>query len=511
MLAPARNHASMRRLGAAAAAACAVALIALVAAGTASAGAKTFSLGFDSVPSSLLGQTKDAGADVVRIDVNWDEISPAPPVNPTDPADPTYNFGPLDDQIQAAAATGGLRIMLTVARAPAWAAGSDRPPDTYAGVWKPNPEALGAFAQALAKRYSGTFTPLGELNPLPQIRVFEAWNEPNLGDWLSPQYEKKKNLSVEQYRRMLNAFYEGVHAVDDGAQVIGGSTGPFGETPTNDTPYAFRTRPLLFARDLLCLDRKLEKTKCKTKAKFDIYAHHPINIYGGPRVKSLNNDDLSAAIEATRLKKVVHAAEKHHTLGTGGSHPLWATEMWWESDPPDTKRGFPLADQARYYEESFYLLSRAGFDTSVVFQFIDSPTGPDDDGHQSGVLFDDHTPKPSYTAVRFPFVTDRLARKKVRVWSVPPLDGTLEIQERHGKSADFKTIERVQSQAGAIVQKNIKMKGRGDLRGVIGGETSLAWFQTTNNEPGLRIDPAAPTPALRGGVPGPLEPYAAAP
>ena len=499
MLAPARHRAS--RIRAVAAAAVAAALIALAGASPAGA-AKSFSLGFDSVPQNRIGQTKEAGAEIIRIDVNWDDTAPSRPVNPADPADPTYNWGAVDNAVRAATAEGGLRIMLTVARAPVWAQGADRPGNADVGVWKPDPAALGQFAEALAKRYSGSYQPITELSPLPRVDAFEAWNEPNLGDWLSPQYKGKKPVAIERYRKMLNAFYEGVHRAQPDAQVIGGSTGPFGDTPPN----AFRTRPLLFTRELFCLSKKLRKTKCKNPVKFDIWSHHPINIHGGPRRPSLNRDDLSSAVDTRRLEKALDAAEKRKTLGTKGNHPMWATEIWWETNPPDNRYGISLVEQARYYQESFYLLHKAGFDTTVVFQFIDSPVGPQGwEYHQSGVLFEDGSPKPSFTAARFPFVTDRLSKKKIRVWSVPPVSGRLEIQESSGKNKDFRKIDSIPAQAGRIAQTKVKVKGRADMRGVVGAETSLEFFQPKTQEAKARETALAPR--SQAVLPPSLAPY----
>ena len=51
--------------------------------------------------------------------------------------------------------------------APAWAEGPRRPSNAPRGTWRPDPVALGQFAEAAARRY-------------PQIRHWQVWNEPNL-------------------------------------------------------------------------------------------------------------------------------------------------------------------------------------------------------------------------------------------------------------------------------------------------------------------------------------------
>ena len=45
----------------------------------------------------------------------------------------------------------------------------------------------GAFCRAVATRYSGSFVPPGADAPLPRVKSFTVWNEPNRGQFLEPQ------------------------------------------------------------------------------------------------------------------------------------------------------------------------------------------------------------------------------------------------------------------------------------------------------------------------------------
>ena len=73
---------------------------------------------------------------------------------------------------------------------------------------------FGQFAEAVATRYSGTFaTPA--LGTLPRVGYLEAWNEPNLSDYLTPQYTKKSTFAGDYYRGMVNAFSAGVGALGE--------------------------------------------------------------------------------------------------------------------------------------------------------------------------------------------------------------------------------------------------------------------------------------------------------
>ena len=56
-------------------------------------------------------------------------------------------------------------------------------------IWAPDPGAYGRFAVAVARRYSGQFTdPLNAGTDLPRVRLYQAWNEPNLPLFLQPQW-----------------------------------------------------------------------------------------------------------------------------------------------------------------------------------------------------------------------------------------------------------------------------------------------------------------------------------
>ena len=129
----------------------------------------------------------------------------------------------------------GQRPILMILGAPDWAEGRKRSSDAPAGSWKPNPRDVADFGTAIAKRYSGGF------QSLPRVRDYMLWNEPNLPQFLSPQFKGKKPQSAAHYRKMLNAFYGAVHKVSKRNNVVTGGTAPYGGGPSfGDTT----TRPL---------------------------------------------------------------------------------------------------------------------------------------------------------------------------------------------------------------------------------------------------------------------------
>ena len=294
----------------------------------------------------------------------------------------------------------GLDVLFTVYRAPGFAEGPNRPPvnqQAPQGSWKIEPAELGDFATALATRYSGKFTPLGELTPLPKVRDYEAWNEANLWVYLGPQYEGKESYAVERYREMLNSFSKAIKGVDSSFRVVLGGLAPYGDEPGD-----IRTRPITFLRDLFCLKRSLKPRKCPDPAQFDILGVHPINLSGGPTRSAIDDDDASSA-DVPNLVKVLRAAEKAGTVD--GRHAIWATEFWWQSAPDGPDKAIPgLAKHGRWIEQALYLFWKAGASVAINYLLTDDPPPNYEDSLQTGVFLADGTPKPAATAFRFPFV-----------------------------------------------------------------------------------------------------------
>ena len=226
--------------------------------------------------------------------------------------------------------------------------------------------------RAVAARYSGGFDPPGPAPTLPAVQALQVWNEPNLSGQLSPQYEGTTAISPGYYREMLNASYAAVKAVDPQMLVVTAGTAPYGDPPGGN-----RVRPVEFWQQTLCATAGKKKHKKKRRGKrvakaagcqanFDVLAHHPINtsadrVSGGPRQHAINSEDASSA-DLDRVVRVLRAAERAGTV-LPGPHPLWATEMWWDSDPP-TSPGSPPGRQARWIEDALYQAWKDG--ASVV-------------------------------------------------------------------------------------------------------------------------------------------------
>jgi hypothetical protein len=440
--------------------------------------------------AAWMDRTVQARGGLVRLSVGWAYAAPTRPLDPTNPGSASYDFSSIDGPVRDAAARG-LKVLLTVNVAPTWAEGAGRPASADPGVWKVNPSDLADFMQAVAARYSGNFAPVGQ-PPLPAVDAIEVWNEPNSSDWIEPQFEGKRAVSPDAYRQMLNASYKAIKQVNPRIQVVAAGTAPYGDPPGGPYPGGDqRVQPVQFWQQVLCVQPKKVKKKgkkgkkpakkkyvraknCSGQVSLDIFAHHAIDNTGrGPLASGPRSGDVSTP-DLGRLVPIFRAAEKLGTA-TGGKHPVWVTEFWWDSKPPNPV-GAPLLTQARWIEQSLYLFWKAGASLAINFQIGDSAARPDvHAGLQSGVYFADGRPKPSLTAVQFPFVTERLDASKLRAWGQSPEAGKLLIQRQQGSR--WITVKKLQVGKDAIFDTTLRLRGKQQLRATVGGSTSVVWRQ----------------------------------
>jgi hypothetical protein len=338
-------------------------------------------------------RSRDAGATAVRLVLDWSSVGPdgarAPAgFNPTNPADPAYRWASFDRQV-VLAASHRLKPIVSVIKAPAWAQGAGSGPS---GTLRPDPLEFGRFARAAALRYSGRF------EMLPAVRHWQAWNEPNLVSFLSPQRVDGKAISPDLYREMLNSFASAVKSVDPRNVVVAGGLAPF--TPTN--PEA-GVGPLAFMRAMLCLSKRLTRT-CGHRSRFDIWAHHPYTS-GGPTRHAVNPDDVSLG-DLPKVRSLLRAAHRAGRIVSRGPPDFWVTEFSWDTKPPDP-RGVPASLHARWVAEGLYHMWQNKVTLVAWFLLQDEPLGTS--FFQSGLYyrgssFQTARPKPALRAFRFPFV-----------------------------------------------------------------------------------------------------------
>ena len=417
------------------------------------------------------------GAEIIRVNLIWSQVAPAvPPPSfvPSDPSSPAYNWTSVDATVRDLA-SHGLEVLLNIWGAPTWAQDSSPPPGTTPGSWQPDPTQFASFATAAALRYDGHFPdPLHPGAFLPRVRSWQPWNEPNLAIYLSPQWTSTTAgwapASPVIYRQLLNAFYAAVKRVSSQNFVVTAGTAPYGDPPGGQ-----RMSPVAFDRALFCLedDAALTPLSCPNPPHLDALSHHPYGI-GGPLWHALEPDD-AAVPDVYKIARVLHQAERvGHVKGAASPH-LWVTEISWDSSPPDPG-GVPIGRQARWLEQSLYVLWRQGVSTVLWLQIVDAPPIPNyGSTYQAGLYYLNGTPKPAAQAFRFPFVTRRLNRGHIQAWGLAPHTGKLTIEQL--RAGRWLVLRRLVARSGQVFAIDLPVRGRAVLRAQADPETSLTWTQ----------------------------------
>lgn len=436
----------------------------------------SFQSGAAPVRERWLGRAREAGAQLAMLNAVWASIAPhsrPEGFDPANPADPAYDWGALDEAVRSAVAQG-LEPVVDVDFAPSWAEGPGRPGFALAppGSWLPSAPQLGLFAQALARRYSGGFVDpaAAGAGPLPRVRYFQVWAEQNLSVHLTPLWRGKRMVAPAHYRAMLNAAYAGIHTASPGAKVIVGGLAPYGDARAG----ASRIPPVWFWRSLLCLrGARLKPTACPEPAHFDIAAHNPIDVFG-PTVGAISPLDVSIP-DVGRLTRIVSRAVATRRALPARRKPFWATEIWWDSRPPDP-RGVPVARQARYLTQSLFELWRQGVGAVIWWYLRDQAPGAAGYAatQQSGLLYRNGFAKPSFRAFRFPFLAQRRRGGGAIVWGRAPQPGRLTIERRRPRG--WAPIGDAGAGLDRIFFARLRLPpGRLVLRAREGAETSRSW------------------------------------
>jgi hypothetical protein len=412
-----------------------------------------------SVRDLWMQRTVDVGAQYVRINVPWFQIAPTKPLLPVNPEDSAYDWDAVDGAVTSADAAG-LRVVFTVYGAPPWAHPSDVPSGVRPEAWKPSASDFGKFAQALATRYSVPSL----TDPTPPVRWYEVWNEPNLKAYIAPQFKGKKPMSPTIYSRLLNAAYTSIKQVAPTAQVISAGTAPYGRAPGGE-----KMHPITFLQSLFCVQGV---KPCAPKPRMDIIAAHPIDRKQPPTHSAPNKLDVVVP-DLGRIRKVIRAAQTAHTAPK--PLPLWVTEFWWETNPPDSNLGVPPMKQAQNIEYGLYSFWKQGVPVAINLQMRDAKTvaGNPLATYQTGVYYFDDKPKPSRTAFKFPFIVDTPKHSKGLAWGRSPGTGKVALQKQ--RKGGFKTVATATGTAGAVFTKKVLAKKGDVFRAFVSGETSLPW------------------------------------
>jgi hypothetical protein len=386
----------------------------------------------------------------VRLILSWRDVAPRRVAGDrSDPEHEGYSWASFDTQVRNARAAG-LTPIVCITATPAWA--RDRRAGGSKTTW-PVVAELRRFAEAAAWRYSGFF------DELPQVRVWQVWNEPNARANLKPQFRDGRPVSPARYRQMVDAVAQGVRSVDPTNRIVAGGLSPFGYNNRDIQVVA----PLQFLRELLCISTRYERT-CRHRISFDVWAHHPYTT-GGPTHRARRRDDVSLG-DLPRMREVLEAGIDAGHVVTSRKVAFWVTEFSWDTRPDDPA-AVPERLHARWVSEALYRMWKAQVSLVTWFLIRDTPLARSP--YQSGLWFEGGTslsrdrPKLSLRAFRFPFVALR-AKRVVLVWGRLPNGrrGDVAIERKVRKQWQRLTV--LEADRYGVFQTRLKRVPTGPLR-----------------------------------------------
>ena len=338
-------------------------------------------------PATAFETLQSLRTQVLRVNLYWGgnkwAVANTKPTDAADPGDPGYDWS-LYDRLDRYAATYGIELLFSIVSTPSWAnggVGKNRAPTSMS--------SLETFARAAATRYSGTYVPpaaqqdptlAGPTDPLPAVKMWTAWNEPNNPVFLYPQYKRVgKKWRVEsafQYAKICNAIYAGIHAGATGEQVACGVTDPRGNDNAGSTRASVDPESFLIAAHRYGMK------------KFDVYAHNPYASAGNEPPSYVPKDKDKRRIQMGNIGVLLALIKKYY-----GPKHLWITEYGYQTNPPDkTIMGTSWAKQAAYVKQA-YAIARKNPRIDLMLWFLVRDQ-PQISGWQSGLetVSDVHKP-----------------------------------------------------------------------------------------------------------------------
>ncbi len=261
--------------------------------------------------------------------------------------------------------------------------------------------------------------------------------------------------------------------------MIAGATAPEGDLQGP----ARRVSPLKFLRELLCLRDRKELQRGRLPEP-------------GPLRRALPPPDHARAPAATaRPRSATTPGSSRWARSTASSAPprrrtpsirpglrrdVWATEFWWETNPP-TPTGFYEAPserrQARNIADALRLLWKERVEVALLFQVRDSAdvTGPPRKGWATGhPLRRRHAARTPTGPCGCRSSPTGSSRDRVSTWTRVPARASSSWSP--STTGDSGTLARIDVAAGDVVTRARQAAGRGRAWSPrIAGERSNAW------------------------------------
>ena len=300
--------------------------------------------------------------------------------------------------------------------------------------------------------------PKPEAKPLPRVHFWTVWNEPNHMGFIQPQWRRQGSRLVPNgpylYRALVDAAYPAIKGLQPDSTVLVGATSSMGkEHPLSETD---GMAPLTFLRALACVDAKLRPITSGPCANFkplegDGWSHHPYELLHTPDYSDKKHPDYAMIGDISRLTGTLNRLAAMHRIDPKIRN-VWLTEFGYESNPPDPIKPFSPTQQAQYINWAEYLAWKNPQVKSFP-QFLlqdmgkvsaaDAARGKRDYGDwQSGLYFNDGTPKPAATSFQLAMHVDcttDLGKSKAKllvIWGhVRPGSGPRQVTIETGTSS----------------------------------------------------------------------------
>ena len=313
--------------------------------------------------SANIGHIKTLGFGWTKFQIPWKDFEP----NPGD-----FRWDGLDPVMNAYSA-GGVKILLSVVKAPDWA----RPPNDNRSVDGPPADyaTLANFLRELCLRYKG------------QVQAIEVWNEQNLF------YEGGgKAMPPSNYVAMLSVAYQAIKSVDPSIVVVSGAPTPTG---ANDGT--------MFIDDVVYLQQMYA---AGLKGKCDAIGAHASGYNNPPDARLGYTDPAEPTYKSHRsffFRETLEAYRNVMVSNGDADRKVWATEFGWASatNPPpgyEYAGNNTLNEQAQYTVMAYQIAKAWGWVGAMILWNPDyGVTNPDTELPYWSLLRPD--PVPAYTAL----------------------------------------------------------------------------------------------------------------
>ncbi len=321
-------------------------------------------------PEGDLGikQAANLGVGWIKQQIDWNSVEYARGL---------YRWGELDHLV-AEAQQRGLKIMLSVARAPGFSrpepVEEDGPPNDFS--------IFRDFMHALSTRYRG------------RVAAYELWNEPNLKrEW------RGHDLSATRFVELVKVGAAGVREGDPEAIIISGAPAVTG---IDDGVEAIDDRR--FLREMIAAG---------VADTVDAVGLHPYGAANPPDERAADVAHLRAGYNNHPSFFFLDTIDDYHTILSAANinKPLWITELGWPSIENfgevdtsgwDYARDVTEADQAAYLLRAIELRrDRPWLGPLMIWNLnIALLLGPDRSESAYGLIGPDGSERPAYQQLR---------------------------------------------------------------------------------------------------------------